>query len=64
MLRRNNELTELGKEVKKRAIDKNMTMVELAKTVGTTASYLDHIIYGRKSGQKYIGIIKQVLDIA
>lgn len=56
-------LTPLGKEIKKRIIDKGMTQTELAAAVGTSLKYLGHIIHGRKSGEKYIDKIADLLDI-
>lgn len=57
------ELTVFGAEVKKRLIDKRMSQVELAKMVGTTKQYLNLILYGERSGEKYIGNIVKVLEL-
>lgn len=57
------QLTSLGKEIKIRLIEKNMTQVELAELIGTTKQYLNKIISGERNGNKYISKISQVLDI-
>ena len=41
-----------------------MTAKQLAEMLGTTPQYLNKIIHGEKSGQKYIEEIKRILDIA
>ena len=57
------ELTAFGKQVKKRLIDKGMTQVELAALVGCNKQYLHKILYGERSGKKYLDEISKVLDI-
>lgn len=54
----------LGKQIKKRLIDKNMTAKQLADALGTTPQYLNKILHGERSGEKYIEAIKSILDIA
>lgn len=56
--------TKLGKQIKKKLIDKNMTAKQLADALGTTPQYLNKIIHGERSGEKYIEAIKSILDIA
>lgn len=53
-----------GKQVKKRLIDKNMTATQLADALGTTPQYLNKILHGERSGEKYIEAIKIILDMA
>lgn len=53
-----------GKQVKKRLIDKNMTAKQLADALGTTPQYLNKILHGERSGEKYIEAIKIILDMA
>lgn len=53
-----------GKQVKKRLIDKNMTAKQLADALGTTPQYLNKILHGERSGDKYIEAIKIILDMA
>lgn len=57
------QLTPFGITVKKRLIEKGMTQVRLAEEVGTSNKYLNLILYGDRTGEKYIGKIITVLDI-
>lgn len=43
-------LTPLGKEIKKKLIDKDMTQVELAEQLGVTKQYITKIITGTRTG--------------
>lgn len=45
-------------------VNRNMTARQLADALGITPQYLNEIIHGRKSGEKYIEAIKALLDIA
>ncbi len=56
--------TELGKQIKKRLIDKDMTARQLADALGITPQYMNKILHGERSGEKYIKEIKRILDIA
>lgn len=56
--------SKLGKQIKKKLIDHNMTATQLAVALGTTPQYLNKILHGERSGEKYIEKIKQILDIA
>ncbi|MBD5089262.1 MAG: helix-turn-helix transcriptional regulator [Clostridiales bacterium] len=58
------EYSSFGREIKKQLIDKNMTAKQLADALGTTPQYLNKIIHGERSGEKYIEAIKSILDIA
>lgn len=58
------EYSSFGKKIKKQLIDKNMTAKQLADALGTTPQYLNKIIHGERSGEKYIEAIKSILDIA
>ena len=57
------KLTSFGILVKKRLIEKGMTQTKLAEEVGTTVKYLNLVLYGRRSGEKYIQDIIKVLEI-
>lgn len=59
-----NEYSKIGKQIKKKLIDRNMTAKQLAELLGTTPQYLNMIIHGDRSGDKYIEEIKKILDIA
>ena len=56
-------LTPLGKEKKKKLIDKDMTQVELAEQLGVTKQYITKIITGTRTGDKYLCRIGAILDI-
>lgn len=56
-------LTPFGVKVKKRLIDRNMTQVELAALIGCNKQYLNKILYGERSGTKYLEEISRILDI-
>ncbi len=55
------KLTPFGEKVKERLIDLNMTQKKLAKKIGTSEVYLSLILYGERSGEKYIDAINEVL---
>lgn len=46
-----------------RLIDKSMSQVELAAVVGTTKGYINKIITGYRSGEKYLEHICRILEI-
>ena len=46
-------LTDFGKVVKKRLIDKDMTQAQLAALIGCEKQYLHKILVGERSGEKY-----------
>ncbi|MDX9917244.1 MAG: helix-turn-helix transcriptional regulator [Gudongella sp.] len=55
------KLTPFGEKVKQELIKVNMTQKRLAETIGTSEVYLSMILYGERSGAKYISHIKNVL---
>ena len=55
--------TKFGKRIKKNLIDQNMTATELADLLGTTPQYLNKILHGERSGEKYIESILQILNM-
>ncbi len=57
------KLTRFGVLVKKTLVEIGMTQVELAEEVGTSNKYLNLIIYGERSGEKYIDSIARVLGL-
>ena len=63
MAEQKNKLTPLGKDIKKKLADKDMSQVELAERVGTSKSYLSRIMRDGKSGEKYLTAICIVLDL-
>ena len=57
------KLTKLGKLIVKTLTDKNMTKTQLAEAVGTSPQYLRYILYGTRSGEKYIPAIIAALEL-
>jgi transcriptional regulator with XRE-family HTH domain len=57
------KLTTIGILIKKTLIEKGMTQIELAEKIGTSNKYLNLIIYGDRSGKKYLNKIAKVLEI-
>jgi transcriptional regulator with XRE-family HTH domain len=57
------KLTDFGVIVKKRLIELDMTQSELASRVGTSCKYVNNILYGFRSGEKYLQAIIQELGI-
>lgn len=57
----NRNYSKLGKIIKKRLIDNSMTAVQLADALGTTPQYLNKIIHGERSGDKYMDSIREIL---
>lgn len=62
-MQRKRQLTPFGVLVKKTLVEKGMTQVELAEEVGTSNKYLNLILYGDRSGEKYINGIARILDL-
>ena len=62
-MRKKRELTPFGMTVKKALIEKRMTQVQLAEEIGTTKKYLNLILYGERSGDKYLDSIVKILDL-
>lgn len=58
-----NTLTPLGKKIKKRLIDMNMTQRELADLLGVNATYITKILTGVRTGAKYRKQIEEILGI-
>lgn len=57
------KLTKLDKLIVKTLTDKNMTKTQLAEAVGTSPQYLSYILYGTRSGEKYIPAIIAALEL-
>ena len=57
------KLTPMGKIIKLRLGELEMTQEALAAQVGTSPQYINHIMYGERTGEKYIDEICKVLDI-
>lgn len=61
--RNNNKLTPLGKCIIKALTDKDMSKAQLAAAVGTSPQYLSYILYGTRSGEKYLSAIVVALGL-
>lgn len=59
----NGKLTKFGKLVVKALIDNEMSKTQLAKEIGTSPQYLSYILYGTRSGEKYIPLIVAALEL-
>jgi transcriptional regulator with XRE-family HTH domain len=57
------KLTGFGIEVKDRLTDINMTQKKLAEEIGLSPVYLSMILYGERSGEKYLDEIKAFLKL-
>ena len=57
------KLTTLGKLIIKALTDQDMTRAELARRVGTSPQYLSYILYGVRSGRKYMPAIIRELNL-
>lgn len=62
-MNKNQRLTPFGKLVAKALVDQDMTRTELAERVGTSPQYLSYILYGVRSGEKYIPAIVAALSL-
>ncbi|MGN0341312.1 MAG: helix-turn-helix domain-containing protein [Roseburia sp.] len=57
------QMTPMGKEIKRRLVELEMSQADLAEQVGTSPQYINHIIFGERSGEKYIEAICRILNI-
>ncbi|AEG60385.1 helix-turn-helix domain-containing protein [Desulforamulus ruminis] len=57
------KLTQVGIIIRKRLIEVGKTQVQLAKEIGTSKIYLNHILHGERSGKKYLAKIFSILGI-
>lgn len=57
------KLSPIGKLIVKALTDQDMTKTELALEIGTSLTYLGYILYGVRSGEKYLPAIIAVLDL-
>ncbi|HZH94161.1 MAG TPA: helix-turn-helix transcriptional regulator [Tissierellaceae bacterium] len=60
---RKRNLTPFGYQVKQRLVQINLTQKKLAEKIGTSEVYLSMILYGERSGKKYIPKIIEALDM-
>lgn len=57
------KLTRFGKLVVKALTDQDMSKTQLAAEIGTSPQYLSYILYGVRSGEKYVPLIIAALDL-
>lgn len=57
------KLTRFGKLVVKALTDQDMSKTQLAAEIGTSPQYLSYILYGIRSGEKYVPLIIAALDL-
>lgn len=60
---RKRKLTPFGEEVKRKLIEVNMTQKKLAEDIQTSEVYLSMVLYGERSGDKYMDLIKKKLKL-
>lgn len=63
MKRKSGKLTPFGKLVVKALTDRDMTRTQLANEIGTSPQYLSYILYGTRSGEKYLPAIVAALAL-
>lgn len=63
VLKKDRNLTTFGVEVKKKLIEMRMTQKQLAQQIGTSDVYLNLILHGERSGNKYNCKIIKILKI-
>ncbi len=63
MNKQERELSPVGKIIKKRLVDINKNQTWLANKVGMNTKYLSLILYGERSGKKYLSDIFNVLGL-
>lgn len=57
------KLTKFGKLVVKALTDRDMSKTQLAAEIGTSPQYLSYILYGIRSGEKYVPLIIATLEL-
>ena len=62
-MRSKHKLTAFGKLIIKALTDQDMTKAQLAERIGTSPQYLSYILYGVRSGEKYIPAIIRELNL-
>lgn len=62
-VKRQRNIPEQAKKVKKELINRGMTQRELAGMIGMNENYLANILNGRRSGKKYWAEIEWILGI-
>lgn len=60
---RKKKLTPFGKYISKTLTDRDMSKAQLAAAIGTSPQYLSYILYGTRSGEKYLPAIVAALEL-
>lgn len=60
---KNSNLSAFGKLVVKALVDQDMTRTQLADIIGTSPQYLNYILHGVRSGEKYLPAIITALAL-
>jgi len=55
--------TEFGAEARKIMLQKNIKMVDLAKELGVSVTYISEIFKGTRKGEKYKNRIAEILGM-
>ena len=63
MAKTKRQITPMGKEIKRRLVELEMSQEELATSVVCSPQYINHIIYGERSGEKYLEQIFLILGM-
>lgn len=63
MARKKKNLTEFGITIRKKLLEKNMTLTELSEKLGVKQEYLSSVLHGKRAGKKYIDKINKVLQL-
>lgn len=62
-MKSNGKLCPMGKLVVKALTDQDKTKTQLAAEIGTSPQYLSYILYGVRSGEKYLPAIIAALNL-
>ncbi len=61
---RKKKLSPIGRIIKKRLIDLDMSKKTFAQLIGANYTYVTYIMYGERSGAKYMDKIARVLKLS
>ena len=60
---RHEKYTPFGYQVKKKLLDKNMSIIKMEKELNIPKNYVSLIIRGYRPGSQYVEVIAKFLDI-
>lgn len=58
------KITPFGLEVKKRLLEREWSVRDLAREIGANETYLSGLLYGKRPEYKYADAIRELLDIS